>query len=114
MSFIVFSQSMATAVFISVGNAIFDEVLKHQLPIQAPHVNPQTVIQAGATGFRNVVGAQDLDGIISAYAASCRPVFILAAVASAVAFFTTPLIGRIDVRQKKKGTGQDSAEKSQA
>lgn len=60
------------------------------------------------TGFRRVVvrAGPDLDGVVSAYAASLRRVFILAAVSSALGFFTSPLLGGVDVRKKNEaGTG---------
>ncbi|SPQ25658.1 dd730847-c694-4664-a1d3-c4a6475a479f [Thermothielavioides terrestris] len=113
ISLLMFTQFLTSSVFLVVGNAIFDVVLRAQLAAQAPAVDAQAVIDAGTTGFRaGVVGPADLAGVVLAYANSCKPVFALAAAAPAAAFFVAPFLGMVDVRKGKKAAPPKGDEKA--
>ena len=66
-SLLAFSQYLGGAIFISAANTLFNNVLVTSLHNFAPHVYAQAVIDAGATGFRNVVTASDLPLVLLAY-----------------------------------------------
>lgn len=79
MAILFFSQSFGGSIFLTLAGVISSAGLRDQIPRFAPNVDPETVIAAGATGFRNVVAAEDLEGVLRAYARSLDWVFFLAA-----------------------------------
>ncbi|CAK7201392.1 hypothetical protein SEUCBS139899_004096 [Sporothrix eucalyptigena] len=97
-----FGQNFGGAVLLTVANSVFDNALKSQLISNAPEVNPETVIAAGATAFRNVVPASSVPGVILSYANSVDRVFYMAVSLSVVSFFCTFGLGWKDIRQTKK------------
>ncbi|KAL4757869.1 MDR family MFS transporter [Aspergillus foveolatus] len=58
MAILIFSQTFGGSVFLAVASVIFSEGLKSQIPRYAPGVNPQQIIAAGATGFRDIIGGR--------------------------------------------------------
>lgn len=97
---LVFSQTFGGAVFITVANVIFNNKLKDELISRLPHVNPQMVISAGATGIRDVLSPEDVPGALAAYAKGVDATFYLAVAASVMMFFTSWGIGWKDIRKK--------------
>lgn len=94
------------------ANTIFDDSLASQIRENAPHVNPEAVIAAGATAFRKVVPEEDLPAMIRAYAISFERTFYLAVALSSLCFFTSLGLGNRDVRakqQKGKGGGTEDS-----
>ena len=98
---IVFSQTFAGALFLSISDTIFTNSLDTLLPEYAPSVNPETVISAGATGLRSLVSATDLANVVTAYAKSVDRVFYLTAGMSAGCFIFSLAMGMKDIRKKK-------------
>ncbi|KAK7941492.1 major facilitator superfamily domain-containing protein [Apiospora aurea] len=104
MAFMVFTQSLFPAIVLPLCNVVLVSSLKTQLPIHAPGTNAAAAIEAGATGFRKVVDAKDLSGVVAAYARSVDRVFYLnTAMVVASGLFIWG-IGWYDIR-KKDGTG---------
>ena len=79
---------MGPTIFLSLYNVIFDTSLRSQLRAEAPNVNPQAIIAAGATHFRHIVDPRDLPGVLVAYSNSIDRVFYLTAALAAVASLT--------------------------
>lgn len=113
MAMLTFIQGLGSAVLISAANTIFDDSLASQIRSRAPHVDPATVIAAGATGFRKVVSAEDLPAVVRSYAVSFDRTFYLAVALSALSLFTSLGLGNHDVRVKQKerveGEGEGEA-----
>lgn len=86
MSLVMFCQSFGAALFLSFAQTIFSNSLAHQLPIDAPGVDVQAVIKAGASTFRAVVPKALLPGVLMAYDRATNDVFYLAAGAGVGAF----------------------------
>jgi hypothetical protein len=101
MALLMFSQAFAGALFLSFAAVIFTNSLKTLVPKYAPSVNPQTVINAGATGFRSLIKGPDLAGVLVAYAKSVDRVFYFAAGAAVGAFVFGWFMGFKDIRKKK-------------
>lgn len=74
---VMFSQTFAGALFLSFSDTIFTNSLKTLIPEYAPSVDPQTIINAGATGFRSALSAAELANVLIAYAKSLDHVFYL-------------------------------------
>jgi len=102
MALIMFSQSFVGALFLSFSDTIFTNSLKTLVPKYAPSVDPQTVINAGATGFRTVVDGVQLKGVLVAYAKSLDRVFYLTVGAAVGSFLFGWFMGFKDITKKEQ------------
>jgi hypothetical protein len=102
MALAMFSQAIAGALFLSFSDTIFTNSLKTLVPKYAPSINPQTVINAGATGFQTVVNRAELAGVLVAYAKSVDRVFYLTAGAAVGCFASGWFMGFKDIRKRKE------------
>lgn len=78
MAIIVFCQNFGGALFLSFDQTTFSNGLSNALHHYAPEVDAEAVINAGATGFRALVGKNSVDGVILAYSQAVSHVFYLA------------------------------------
>ncbi|PKX89993.1 uncharacterized protein P174DRAFT_288124 [Aspergillus novofumigatus IBT 16806] len=62
MSILMFSQALAGALFLAFADVIFSAGPKSLILKDAPNVDSQAIIAAGATGLRDVVQTQDWPG----------------------------------------------------
>ncbi|KAL9607326.1 MAG: hypothetical protein Q9167_007752 [Letrouitia subvulpina] len=99
MALTIFSQSFGAATFLSFAETIFRNSFGTLIPQYAPTVNPQSVIDAGATKFRKIVSRTDLAGVLVAYAKSIDRVFYLAAAMGAGCFVFAWGMGWKDLRK---------------
>ena len=102
MALLMFSTSFGGALFLSFGEVIFSNSLKALIPIYAPAVDPQTIIDSGATGFRTHIHAADLAAVLVAYAKSVDRVFYLTAGLGVGCFIFAWGMGWKDIRKKKQ------------
>lgn len=104
MALVMFSQSFAGALFLSLSDTIFTNSLKTLIPKYAPSADAQAVINAGATGFWEILSGTVLDGVLTAYAESVDRVFYLTAgMAVGCAVFAWGM-GWKDIRKKKEAS----------
>ncbi|KAL0940054.1 MFS multidrug transporter [Colletotrichum truncatum] len=108
MSFVTFSQFMGSAVALAIGNAIFVGALKTDLPRFAPNVDPDLVIEAGATGFRKAVAEAALPGVLMAYVSSINKEFYLSLGLALASFCFSWGLGWKDIRPPNKSPKPDS------
>ncbi|KAF7542201.1 hypothetical protein G7Z17_g11790 [Cylindrodendrum hubeiense] len=97
---LVFSQTFGGAVFISIANVIFNNKLKDELTARLPHLDADTIINAGATGVTKVVSSKDLPGALAAYAKGVDSAFYLSVAAGCIMFVTAWGMGWKDLRKK--------------
>ncbi|KAJ5246133.1 hypothetical protein N7468_001116 [Penicillium chermesinum] len=102
MSLLMFLQTLSGAIFLTLGDVIFDAGLKSTIPKDAPNVDPAVVIGAGATGIRSVVSGKDLAGVLVAYSKSVGYVFYMTAAMSVVMALCSLGMGWVDIRPKPK------------
>jgi hypothetical protein len=100
MALVMFSQAFAGALFLSFSETIFTNSLRTLIPKYAPSVNPQAVINAGATGFRANINGTDLANVLVAYAKSVDRVFYLTTGAAVCCFTYAWAMGWKDIRTK--------------
>jgi hypothetical protein len=100
-AFIVWCQYIGPTIFLTLYNVLFDTGLRSQLPLQAPNVDVEAVIHAGATGFRKIVSAQDLPKVLVAYSTSLDYTFYLGAAAAVAALVAALGMGWTDIRKKE-------------
>ncbi|KAF7925793.1 hypothetical protein BELL_0315g00070 [Botrytis elliptica] len=87
---VVASQSFGGAVFVSVGNTILQNQLKTSYDSgQLPGIDIQAVLDAGATGFRSVVDADQLPALLEVYNGALQKVFIAAIPVTGLAFVSS-------------------------
>lgn len=102
MAFLIFAQTFAGAIFLTIANTIFANNLVTKLVKNVPDIDLPRVLAAGANGFRAVVTESQLPGVLWAYADSLALIFWLP-VASAVLMFGLAWgMGWNDLREKKK------------
>lgn len=75
-AFIMFIQLVGGALFLSFGDTLFSNQLKSALAHFAPTVDAKAVFAVGATGFRSVVKASEVEGVVLAYNKALTTVFV--------------------------------------
>ena len=108
MSILIFVQTLSGALFLTFAQVIFSAGLKSLIPKDAPGVDPEVIISAGATGVQSAVSSKELPGVLRAYAGSVDHVFYMAAGLGVVCTFFAFGMGWKDVR-KKTAPGQPGA-----
>jgi hypothetical protein len=101
MSLVIFGQTLGGAVFLALAQTVFTNGLIATLHTTAPNVNPQTVIDAGASGIRAAVSSTALPGVLSAYNKAINETFYLGAGASVACFFFAWGMGWKSIKKPK-------------
>lgn len=86
---VVAAQSLGGAVFISVGNSVFQNRLASL--IEDTHItglDVRAIVGAGAVAFRKVVPAEDLPALLSLYDAALHTVLVVAVPLGTLAFLS--------------------------
>jgi hypothetical protein len=110
MSFMVLGQYLGGSVFLALSNVVFNSSLSSSLRKYEPRADPAMVIAAGASAssIRQLIPAEQLDGVIRAYSISLSRVFYLATGSAAALFVTAFFTGWVDTRrEEKKGAPAD-------
>ncbi|KAF6817717.1 MFS multidrug transporter [Colletotrichum plurivorum] len=107
MASLVFIQTFGGAIFLTIAQLIFSEGLKGNLARYAPSVDAKTVLDAGGTGFRKAVTAEELPGVLTAYAKSISGVFYMCIGLAGVSFVLAWGMGWVDIRKKKTANKGD-------
>ncbi|KAJ5741895.1 hypothetical protein N7533_011304 [Penicillium manginii] len=102
MALISFSQTLGGAIFLAMGETLLTNSLKSNLPKLAPEVDPNAVVDAGATAIRDVVkDPVQLEGVIESYAKAVNVIFYVAAGSAALVVFLSWGMGWKDIRKKE-------------
>jgi hypothetical protein len=80
----IFFNSLGGAIAISIAQNIFSNGLKTNLPKDAPGVDPQVVISAGAAYLRKVISAAQLPGVLVAYMDGLKQAFVISIACGAI------------------------------
>lgn len=75
-SLVTVSQFLGGSVFVALGEMIFLNKLGPEMRKYAPGVDATLVRDAGATGFRKVIPAEELKGVIKAYDEALVSLFV--------------------------------------
>jgi len=109
ISLIMFSGMLWGALLLSFSATIFTQSLRQLIPQQDPGANAGAIVEAGATGFRNILDPSEIGGILVAYAKSIDRVFYLITALTAVSFFLAFGLGFKDIREKKAPAEKEAA-----
>ncbi|TGO26054.1 hypothetical protein BPAE_0067g00260 [Botrytis paeoniae] len=106
---VIFFQYLGGALCLTFASIIFAVKLKSGLRVYAPTVDPQLVIEAGATAYRNVIPKDQVMNVVTAYNLAINHCFYLAAgLAAGVMLFVwgmgwKKIEGRSDGKNVKAG-----------
>ncbi|KAK8122054.1 hypothetical protein PG984_010724 [Apiospora sp. TS-2023a] len=106
---VVAAQSLGGAVFISVGNNVFQARLR--AIIAGDHlegIDIDAVVAAGATAFRNLVPKAELEQLILDYNGALQTVFLVAVPLAGLAFLSTCCLEWNSVKAKPTSTTEAS------
>jgi len=78
-------QQLGPSVFIAVAQTIWLNYLLPRLYTIDPTLSKTEVLDAGATGFKLLVPASEISGVLEAYVTSLDRVFLIVAIVAAVA-----------------------------
>lgn len=82
-SALIFTQTLAGTIFLSVAENIFQNQLISQLHKLVPEIDPRDIIKTGASSLQQFIKAkfpQDLNAILTAYNNAIRHVFLLSVI----------------------------------
>lgn len=97
-----FFQTFGGAIFLSLAQTSFSNMLKHDLREYAPGVSPELVLESGATNIRKIVTGDELQGVLRAYTEAITKTFYIMVGASALALVTSFGMGWKRVEKKAK------------
>jgi hypothetical protein len=101
MSILVFSQTFGGTLFLAFSQLIFSHGLMSGLEEYAPNIDPEIVINAGATAVRDVVSLTDLPAILEAYMVGIDRVFYLTAGTAGAVFLFSWGMGWENIKKDK-------------
>lgn len=101
MSLLIFSQNIGASLFLSFAQTTFSNGLTNSLPIFAPGIDVQRVVDAGASGFRAVVAPSLLPSVLLAFNQAVSHVFYLTTGAVLGAFIACWGLGWKSVKKPK-------------
>lgn len=97
----IFFNSLGGAIAISIAQNIFTNGLTTNLPKDAPGVDPQIVIGAGAAYLRNVISPEKLPGVLLAYMAGLKQAFVISIACGAIGTICACFVEWKSVKGKK-------------
>jgi hypothetical protein len=101
----IFFNSLGGAISISIAQNIFANTLVREVPKYAPGVDPQVLLQAGATNIRHVVPAEMLEGVLWAYNKAVTSSYVLAIACGGLAAVSSVMFEWRSVKGKKLEIG---------
>jgi MFS family permease len=114
---VVAAQSLGGAVFLSVGNSVFqNKLLQASAAGVLNGLDIKKIIDSGAASFRHLVPAEDLPAMLEVYNKALTTVFIVSIPLGALAALFSCFIEWRSVRPKKVGgekAGEEDAEKGE-
>lgn len=87
---VIFFNSLGGALATSIAEAIFSNTLRHELTRQVPQIDPNLIINAGATRLREVVTPPALlPAVLRVYDTAVTRAFLLSIAAGGLAFLSS-------------------------
>ena len=98
-----FFQQLGGALFITVGQAVFQNKLIPKMQTINSSLSPIEITKAGATGLRNLVSSDKLPLVLSAYAKSLNGTFQVAVAMAGMATVMACFVEWKNIKGKKIG-----------
>ncbi|EMC97042.1 hypothetical protein BAUCODRAFT_121559 [Baudoinia panamericana UAMH 10762] len=87
-----YSLTRLAALSVSIAENVFTNTLVKQVARDAPSVNPQSIVYAGATQLRSIISAQQLPAVLVAYDKAVTAAVILPIACAVLAFLSSLLM----------------------
>lgn len=113
VALIFFCQMLGGAIFVSVGQNVFDSHLVAELVKLVPGLSPLEIVNTGATDIRGIVPAQYLHEVLVVYNLALREVFIVALAMGCISILGAGLVEFRSVKGKQGPTAK-SVEKEES
>lgn len=97
-----FLQTIGGAIFVSTAQNLFVNKLVTDLAQSVPSLDPEVILQAGATQLQNVVDEQDLPAVISAYNSAITRTFLLATIMAGLTLLGPLVVEWRSIKETKK------------
>ncbi|KAH9902351.1 putative efflux pump [Xylariomycetidae sp. FL2044] len=104
-SVIIFCQTLGGALFVSVGQNVFQNKLVQELAAHAPSVDPRAVLGAGATGLIDSLPASVIPDIILSYSNALTTTFIAGIALAVFTVFGSVMVEWKSVKGKNVEVG---------
>lgn len=101
ISLAIFAQTFFGGLFLNLAALVFSSGLSDGIKKYAPSVHVDKVVVAGATGFREVVAKNEVQGVVKAYSLGVDHVFYLAVGAAAIMFVLSLGMGWHPISKKE-------------
>ncbi|KAJ5456026.1 Efflux pump roqT [Penicillium daleae] len=109
---VMFLQTLGGAIFIAVGQSVFQNGLQAGIYVYAPEVDPSVILNAGATEMRHVLASlgqlDQLDGVIKAYMSGLRDTYRVSLALMLAAFVTTLFVEWKSVKKSDGPSNDDT------
>lgn len=105
ISIIIFTQTLSSAIFLSVGQSVFQNRLVVNLRSIAPGVDSDLILQSGATSIRDSFSPHELPRVLQAYNQALVLTFYVAVGASAVSVLGLIVMEWLSLKPKTKVDG---------
>ena len=105
VSLMFFCQMLAGAIFVSVGQNVWASSLVSGLIDLVSGLNPEQVVNTGATDLRTAVPSQDLEPVLRVYNSALRDAFIVALAMGCISIFGALAVEWRSVKGKQGPSG---------
>lgn len=102
---VMFFQQLGGALFVAIGQAVFQNHLILKLEMIEPSLTPIEILSAGATGLRSLVTSEQLPAVLDAYAKSLDSTYQIAIAMAGMAFLMAWGVEFKSVKGKKLAPG---------
>jgi hypothetical protein len=100
LGLLIFFGMFAASVLVGIATSIFNNTLHAELAKHLPPLRTVEIIQAGATGFRRIVTAEEeLRRVLEAYTVSLSKAYYLVVAVSVVSVVVPLFMGGTDLRR---------------
>lgn len=100
-----FFQMFGGALFAGVSQVIFNEQLVKEIMRNVPGIDLAALLSAGTIGFRKVITAEQVAGVVLSYNTAILKTFYLGAAVTAISIVFALGLPWISVKNKRLGTG---------
>ncbi|GAP91503.1 putative DHA14-like major facilitator [Rosellinia necatrix] len=104
-SVIAFMQTLGGALFVSVGNNVFNNKLIEELGHRVPSIDPKIVLSAGTTNLQKTLPAELVPAVVLSYNNALTTAFIVATALASVAILGAVFVEWKSVKGKKIEAG---------
>lgn len=99
---IIFFQTMGGAVFVSIGESVFEAQLLSSLAESVPSIDPQMILSVGATDLKHIIPANILPDVLSAYNNALTKAFLVGTAMAAASILGSTLMPWKNILEKSR------------